>query len=327
MQQSSGIVRFIQRTERHLCPLYCGVVDRRRVIAYLFLSLIETVLIPLQIVWFLVRWEPYGFCVTLVHLSFFMVIQMAIWKRDLGFEKGIAFLLVLVFLKLAVDCIFVVVFGQRHDDVSVLGNIFIMFILAISALSLMLTKTTIVITIGMTPILALYVALQSSDTVFLALKSVLVGAMMVLYVFSYNMSRVNKGLRQPREIKKEERKALEMLANLRDIGYNQAETLMERLTPELRQRIILHAKEHLKKEEEDELVWDMVCVGLTKTEKEVCKLVLQNKTLKEICAMMGKSESNVTSTRCHIRKKLGMERADDLKRTLEQKVAEVRNAL
>lgn len=34
------------RLEHHLCPDYCGVVDRRRVIAFVFLTLIEILIIP-----------------------------------------------------------------------------------------------------------------------------------------------------------------------------------------------------------------------------------------------------------------------------------------
>jgi len=63
--------------------------------------------------------------------------------------------------------------------------------------------------------------------------------------------------------------------------------------------------------------WHGVCDGLTFSEKEICKLILQGHTLKEICAELNKSESNITSQRCHIRKKLNMDRRDDLRRTLE----------
>ncbi len=45
------------------------------------------------------------------------------------------------------------------------------------------------------------------------------------------MSKVTKGLRQPREINQEEKKALEMLANIRDLDHDKAESLLERLTP------------------------------------------------------------------------------------------------
>ena len=74
---------------------------------------------------------------------------------------------------------------------------------------------------------------------------------------------------------------------------------------------------HLFNEELNRVAWDQVCDGLTFSEKEICKLILQGHTLKEICAKLNKSESNITSQRCHIRKKLNMDRRDDLRRTLE----------
>lgn len=92
---------------------------------------------------------------------------------------------------------------------------------------------------------------------------------------------------------------------------------MKRLTPDVRQKIITHASEHLYNEELNRVAWDQVCDGLTFSEKEICKLILQGHTLKEICAELNKSESNITSQRCHIRKKLNMDRRDDLRRTLE----------
>lgn len=141
------------------------------------------------------------------------------------------------------------------------------------------------------------------------------------------MSKVTKGLRQPREISQEERKALDMLANLRDMDYDKAGNLYERLSPQLRQRIVNHATQRLKQEEVERLAWDMLCADLTKSEKEICKLILEGNSLKEICQQLGKSESNITSQRCHIRKKLNMSRKDDLRDTLENKIAEIRKVM
>lgn len=49
--------------------------------------------------------------------------------------------------------------------------------------------------------------------------------------------------------------------------------------------------------------------------------------LKEICNELNKSESNITSQRSHIRKKLNMDRKDDLRRELEKRFYEARNSL
>lgn len=327
MELSSRIVNLIQMAEQHLCPVYCGVIDRRRVIAYLFLTLIEVVVIPFHFIMFLVHWQLIGFGITLLHLAFFAVVQLALWKHDISFKKAIAALFILVYCKLALDSFACSLMGMQHYEVTVLGNIFIMFILAISALSLMLQLTATIISIGIAPVLAFYLAIQSQDTAMSSLKPIFVGVMMIAFVCTYNMSKVTKGLRQPYAVSDKEQKALDMLANLRDMNYSKAESLWDRLTPQMRKHIISHAIEKLKKEEIDKLAWDMVCVDLTNTEKTICRLVLEGKSSKELCEIMGKNESTITSTRCHIRKKLNMDRKDDLKRTLEMKIAEIRTAI
>ena len=58
---------------------------------------------------------------------------------------------------------------------------------------------------------------------------------------------------------------------------------------------------------------------LTPAELDVCRLVVQGLTLTEISITLGKSVSNVSTVRGNIRKKLGLEQDDDLKKTLLEK--------
>ena len=44
MKLKNDIVNLIVRVEHHLCPQYCGVVDRRRVIAFLLLTISELII-------------------------------------------------------------------------------------------------------------------------------------------------------------------------------------------------------------------------------------------------------------------------------------------
>lgn len=250
--------------------------------------------------------------------------QYLTWKRKIKFEYAISFFYLLVYAKLAIDSILCPIFGAVNDNVSVVGNVFIMFVLAITAMSQMLKKTAMVISLGILPILIYYYFVHPMDEVLFSVKAFLVGFMMIAYVATYNASHVTKGLRQPSELTKEEKKALEMLAALKDMNYDKAGNLMERLSPELRQRIVKHASEHLRKEEMEKLAWDEVCRDLTNSEKEICKLVLQGLSLKQICIQLDKSESNITSQRSHIRRKLKLERKEDLRRTLELRIAELR---
>lgn len=93
---SNSTVKMIRFIELYLCPQYCGVIDRRRVIAYLFFTLIEAVVIPLHFFLFLMFWEPMGFALTCAHLIVFSVIQWTIWKQSLSFDNGLSALLMLV---------------------------------------------------------------------------------------------------------------------------------------------------------------------------------------------------------------------------------------
>lgn len=317
MKLKNDVVNLIVRVEHHLCPQYCGVVDRRRIIAFLLLTISELIIIPYHIMLFLQIKEPYGLSLCCLHSLLFCIMQFLVWKRKIAFVKGISALYILMYVKLALDSVFCINFGLANDNLSVICNLFVIFILAITALSQTLYKTCTIITVGMIPILLIYLFNTPLMLVLFSMKTIFLGFVMLVYVAVYNMSIVTKGLRQPKRMARVENKALNMLADLKDNQPEAAESLMKRLTPDVRQKIINHASEHLFNEELNRVAWDQVCDGLTFSEKEICKLILQGHTLKEICAELNKSESNITSQRCHIRKKMNLDRRDDLRRTLE----------
>lgn len=153
---SSSIVRLIQFVEYYLCPQYCGVVDRRRVIAYLFTTLIELVVIPFHFFLFLMVWEPCGFTMACLHLIAFILIQYMIWKQVFPFHQGVSALFLLVAVKLAADSVLCTYFGALDDDITVIGNIFVMLILDIAALILMLQMTSLWITLMVIPLIGFY---------------------------------------------------------------------------------------------------------------------------------------------------------------------------
>lgn len=312
------------RLEQHLCSEACGVVDRRRVIAFVLLTLVEVIIIPYHFVLLYVKEAWIGFYYNILYTIVFILLQYLIFSRKLVFKKGISCLYVLAFLKLASDS-FLCLYHQ-HDNLSVVSNIFVMFVLAITAQSQRLLRSALIITVGMLPVVAIAFAHTPTSVVLFSFKAIFVGFLMILYVWLYNLDPVtSKGLRQPRQLMEEERKALEMLANLTEDEKKMAQSLFVRLSQKQQQNIIDLAAEQLKQQEFDELAWDELCPELTKSEKLICRLILDGKTLKEICTELNKSESNITSQRCHIRKKLNMGRKDELKRVLELRIAQLRD--
>ena len=316
------------RLEHHLCPDYCGVVDRRRVIAFVLLTLVEILIIPYHFLLFYMMKAWGGMLYNVGHTLALALLMYIVLKRKVVFKTGISLLYILVFVKLAVDSMLCLHFQGDRDNLSVMSNIFIMFILAITAQSQQLNRTTIGFVIVLLPVVAVAISHTQVSTLLFSIKAILVGFLMILYVWLYNLEPVIvKELRQPKQLREEERKALHMLADLKDEEKDMAVNLLSRLSPEQQQKILDRAAEQLKTSELSKRAWDLVCAELTNSERVICQMVLEGKMLKEICIELNKSESNITSQRSHIRKKLNMDRKDDLRRELEKRFYESRNSL
>ena len=328
MNAKNKLLEWCLRLEHHLCPDYCGVVDRRRVIAFVLLTLVEILIIPYHFLLFYMMKAWGGMLYNVVHILALALLMYIVLKRKVVFKTGISLLYILVFVKLAIDSMLCLHFQGDRDNLSVLSNIFIMFILVITAQSQQLNRTSLGFTIALLPVVAVALSHTQISTLLFSIKAVFVGFLMILYVWLYNWEPVIvKELRQPKQLREEERKALHMLADLKDEEKDVAVNLMTRLSPEQQQNILDRAAEQLKNSEESKKAWDLVCADLTNSERVICQMVLEGKMLKEICIELNKSESNITSQRSHIRKKLNMDRKDDLRRELEKRFYEARNSL
>lgn len=325
MKAKNKLWEWCLRLEHHLCPDFCGVVDRRRVIAFVLLSLIEIFIIPYHFILFYIMDAWMGFFFNLAHTIGLAFLLYLVLTRKVVFKNGISMLYILVFVKLAVDSMLCLRYGAKQDNLSVMSNIFVMFILAVTAESQQLHKTSIGFTIALLPIVAVAISHTQFYVLLFSGKAILVGFLMIFYVWLYNMDHViTKELRQPKILKDEEKKALDMLADLKENEKDMAMNLLNRLSNEQRQNILDRAVEHLQSSEQSKMAWDLVCIDLTNSERQICQMVLEGKSLKEICIELNKSESNITSQRSHIRKKLNMDRKDDLKRELEKRFYEAR---
>lgn len=264
----------------------------------------------------------------IVHTIALAVLTYVVLKRKVVFKTGISLLYILVFVKLAIDSMLCLHYQGDRDNLSVMSNIFIMFILVITAQSQQLNRTAFGFTIALLPVVAVAISHTQISVQFFSIKAVLIGFLMILYVWLYNWEPVIvKELRQPKQMREEEKKALHMLADLKDEEKDMAVNLLSRLSPEQQQNILERAAEQLKTSELSKKAWDLVCADLTNSERVICQMVLEGKMLKEICIELNKSESNITSQRSHIRKKLNMDRKDDLRRELEKRFYEARNSL
>lgn len=98
--------------------------------------------------------------------------------------------------------------------------------------------------------------------------------------------------------------------------------LLDLLGEASQKNVIDNVMQYLQTRELSKQNIERVFPELSASEQEICYLILQNRKLSEICMLLNKSESNITTQRANIRKKLGMGSADNLKKVLEKRIAE-----
>lgn len=217
MKAKNKLWNWCLRLEHHLCPDYCGVVDRRRVIAFVLLTLVEILIIPYHFLLFYMMKAWGGMFCNVVHTLALALLMYVVLKRKVVFKTGISLLYILVFVKLAIDSMLCLHYQGDRDNLSVMSNIFIMFILAITAQSQQLNRTTLGFAVALLPVVAVALSHTQISVLLFSIKAVLVGFLMILYVWIYNREPlIIKELRQPKQLREEERKALHMLADLKD---------------------------------------------------------------------------------------------------------------
>ena len=83
MKAKNKLWEWCLRLEHHLCPDFCGVVDRRRVIAFVLLSLIEILIIPYHFILFYIMDAWIGFSYNVAHTIVLALLLYLVLARKL----------------------------------------------------------------------------------------------------------------------------------------------------------------------------------------------------------------------------------------------------
>ena len=135
------------------------------------------------------------------------------------------------------------------------------------------------------------------------------------------LQRDEEELLQVLKINKKQIKAYVALAKERH-DVKLTTHLLDLLGEASQKNVIDNVMQYLQTRELSKQNIERVFPELSASEQEICYLILQNRKLSEICTLLNKSESNITTQRANIRKKLGMGSADNLKKVLEKRIAE-----
>lgn len=111
------------------------------------------------------------------------------------------------------------------------------------------------------------------------------------------------------------------------LGIQETKALLDMMDEDARNNIISNVMEAVASMEMERNSLSSIFSELSPSEIEICRLVIMGKSLNEVCTILRKSESNITCQRSNIRKKLGLQSSDNLKKVLQERFNKGKNSL
>ena len=253
----------------------------------------------------------------------------------IGVVKGITFLAVATQVFIGMDILYSAFVPTLKDNTMVIlinmlilaGNMFF----SLAAYQARLTRWLVGIALGVYLVCVIVTGNESLRNYFFMMLLIL----LFISVLSLGIARngeylvnANKILQREEEellqvlrINKKQIKAYVALAKERH-DVKQTEHLLDLLGEAPQKNVIDNVLQYIQTRELSKQNLERVFPELSSSEREICYLILQNKKLSEIGILLNKTESNITTQRGNIRKKLGMNPSDNLQKVLEKRIRE-----
>lgn len=253
----------------------------------------------------------------------------------IGVVKGITFLAVATQVFIGMDILYSAFVPTLKDNTMVIlinmlilaGNMFF----SLAAYQARLTRWLVGIALGVYLVCVIVTGNESLRNYFFMMLLIL----LFISVLSLGIARngeylvnANKILQREEEellqvlrINKKQIKAYVALAKERH-DVKLTEHLLDLLGEASQKNVIDNVLQYIQTRELSKQNLERVFPELSSSEREICYLILQNKKLSEIGILLNKTESNITTQRGNIRKKLGMNPSDNLQKVLEKRIRE-----
>lgn len=307
---------FISRLEHFKYPYYCGLQERRQFVCFLFTTFVELFYIPANILGLNDYHHSTIFDVyNWLHLIFVIILQILFWTNTLSTKTSVYTFFTAIAIKLSAESLYELSTTGVYG-IHILGNLNIILILASVAIAVRLSKLAITITTILTLGLIIFCITSPLHHILRVMRIFFVGYMFILYIIIFDSKNATKGLRMPNRITKEEQSAIDMLINLNKSDKEKVYSLLSRLSSTHQEELLNNIKDYYHQQYIETINLLSICPSFTPSEVEICKLILMDKSLKEICSILHKTPSNITSQRTHIRKKLNLTKQDDLRTSL-----------
>lgn len=133
------------------------------------------------------------------------------------------------------------------------------------------------------------------------------------------LRRDEEELLQIFRMNKEEIKAYISIAKYKQTTEETA-TFLNMLDATAQNTLINNVSRYIQSQATQESILEEKFPNFTPTEIQICQLILRGKKQSEICAILSKTESNISTQRANIRKKLGLQPTDNLHKALTERM-------
>ena len=335
MKAKNSIRTKLRRLEFSLLKRESNYLDRQRQWLLVCFAVMLSLGILSNILGLSGAFDPFFTASNIVFLIVVVSSFAAYLLGKIGVVRGIALLAVATQVFIGMDILYSAFVPTLKDNTMVIlinmlilaGNMFF----SLAAYQARLTRWLVAIALGVYLVCVVVTGNESLRNYFFMMLLIL----LFISVLSLGIARngeylvnANKILQREEEellqvlrINKKQIKAYVALAKERH-DVKQTEHLLDLLGEASQKNVIDNVLQYIQTRELSKQNLERVFPELSSSEREICYLILQNKKLSEIGILLNKTESNITTQRGNIRKKLGMLPSDNLQKVLEKRIRE-----
>lgn len=326
---------FLKKIDSYKTNLSCRentMLGHQKQAVYMCFSLILIVGIICNLIGMTGPGSTYFVWLNSIHLIIAVLVLAGYSFRCLSLTVALCTITVVTQLEISAEMIYCAVNPNDYHYMLIVGNMVLLGVLIMFALVAYLKYFPYLLGIVSIGTYALCVFITKNPLLLNFLLLFLL-VFIVICLLGHRMVKIFCHLGSENEmLRREEEELLRFLnTNKEEIGtlialshndvanWEKTGSLLDSLHEERRRAIWENVSAYRLHKETEMRVIDETFSNLTQSEKDICQLILQGKKLTEICSILGKTETNINSTRAHIRKKLGLQPSDNLYRELLQR--------
>lgn len=243
------------------------------------------------------------------------------------------FILISIHIEIGTEIIYCSTIDEYpYQRLLIMGNIILSVLFTMFSVCAYMSKTTI--QISLISVLSYTVCVFITNGPFLTnYLPIIIIIFTVKSLFGILLHRNISCLQQENDmLKKEEstllkvlqvnREELFALAELisKEISEDNINSLLDVVGEKTRKTLFMALHAHLKEEKSRLEIIRKIYPELSPSELSICRLILQDKTVSQICEELHRSSGNITSQRANIRAKFKLKKGDNLKEYLQERM-------